>query len=115
MIRSIGGAEGQIPLPGPEGGRYRLRMGRIERKLFRINDEIARLRMAIRLTEDELGVLQHLDDDAQRDAAVGGPIERDDAQGTAADVARFEGLVAALRIRIGRLQEKRAELLAKLD
>jgi uncharacterized membrane protein YccC len=95
--------------------RYRDRVGRVERKLFQINDEIARLRKAIRLTQEELGVLQHLDDDAQRDAAVGGPIERDDARATSADVARFEAVVAALQTRIGRLQEKRADLLAKLD
>ena len=89
-------------------------MGRIERKIFRINDEIARLREAIRLTEEELRILEHLDDDAQRDASVGGPIEREDARITGSDVARFESVVAALHIRIGRLQEKRAELLAKL-
>ena len=90
-------------------------MGRTERKLFRINDEIARIREEIRLTEEELRIHQHLDDDARRDAAVGGPIEREDARITSSDVERFYGVIVAFRTRIGRLEKRRAELLAKLD
>ena len=43
-------------------------MRRRERKLFKINDEIAALREAERLAEEELIFHQHLDDDAKRDA-----------------------------------------------
>lgn len=90
-------------------------MGRVERRLFRINDEIARLREELRLTEEELRIHQHLDDDARRDAAVGGPIEREDARMTSSDVDRAEKVIAKLRDRIERLEQQRAQLLAKLD
>jgi len=90
-------------------------MGRTERRIFRINDEITRLQEEIRLTEEELRIHQHLDDDARRDAAVGGPIEREDARLTSDDVERFHDVVGALQARIGRLEEKRARLLARLD
>ena len=68
----------------------------------------------MRQTEEEWYVLQHLDDDAQRDAAVGGPIDRDDARGTARDVARFQRLITELRERLTRLEYKRVELLNRL-
>jgi len=90
-------------------------MGRTERKLFLINDEITRLREEIRMTEEELRIHQHLDDDARRDAAVGGPIEREDARITSSDVDRARKVIARLHGRIDTLEEKRAELLARLD
>ena len=89
-------------------------MGRREERLFRLNDEIARLREEIRLTDEELRIHQHLDDDARRDAAVGGPIEREDARGTSADVARFAKLLDDLRGRVAHLEEKRDRLLSRL-
>lgn len=88
---------------------------RLAKQLFKINDEIVALREVIRQTEAELAVHLHLDDDARRDAAVGGPIEREDARDTGKDVERFQRLVADLHGRIGALQAKRAELLARLD
>ena len=58
---------------------------------------------------------RHLEDDARRDAAVSeSPIDREDARDTAADVARFSGLVAELRRRRGRLEAKRDRLLTRL-
>ena len=90
-------------------------MGRIERRLFRINDEIAHLSEELRLAEEELQIHRHLDDDARRDAAVGGPIEREDARITASDVDRFEKVIGGLQERIDRLERRRAQLLAKLD
>lgn len=90
-------------------------MGRVERRLFRINDEIARLREELRLTEEELRIHQHLDDDARRDAAVGGPIEREDARTTSSDVDRAQKVIATLRDRIERLEQQRAQLLDRLD
>ena len=65
-------------------------MKRIERKLFRLGDQIAALRRAEELAAEELVYHEHLDDDTQRDAAVSGnPIDRADARETSGDVARF--------------------------
>jgi len=89
-------------------------MPRREDRLFKIVDELERLREEIRLTEEELRIHQHLDDDARRDAAVGGPIERDDARVTAGDVSRFERLLADLNDRADRLEAKRRRLVARL-
>lgn len=90
-------------------------MGRLERRLLAITDEMSRLREEIRLTAEELRIHEHLDDDARRDAAVdGGPIEREDARLTRSDVARFERLLAGLESRLAALEEKRRRLLAKL-
>lgn len=89
-------------------------MSRIHDRLFRLNEEIDRLRAEERLTEGELGMLEHLDDDARRDAAVGGPLERDDARMTAGDVARFRTTLAGLQSRRARLEAKRERLLERL-
>jgi hypothetical protein len=90
-------------------------MRRAERKLFALTDEIARLRETFRQVEAELQVLEHLQDDAVRDASVGGPIEREDARETTGDVERFRRLVDDLRIRIARLEANRANLLTRLS
>jgi hypothetical protein len=90
-------------------------MGRVERRLLAITDEVERLREEVRLTREELRIHEHLDDDARRDAAVGGPIEREDARITGSDVARFEGVLDKLEARIDRLERQRRRLLAKLD
>ncbi len=90
-------------------------MGRIEQRLFRLNDEIAALRRDEERVAEELNVHRHLDDDAQRDAAVSNsPIDRADARDTAADVARFESALAALQRQREKLEAKREKLLAKL-
>jgi hypothetical protein len=89
-------------------------MSRITQRLFRINDELERLRDEERLTVEELNMLEHIDDDAQRDAAVGGPLERDEARVTAGDVARFRKNLADLEQRRVRLEAKRDRLLRRL-
>jgi hypothetical protein len=89
-------------------------MGRREERLFRIADEIARVREELRLTIEELRIHQHLDDDARRDAAVGGPIEREDARETSRDVERFRKLAGQLQVRLDRLETDHATLLARL-
>lgn len=89
-------------------------MSRIHDRLFRLNEEIDRLRAEERLTAGELGMLEHIDDDAQRDAAVGGPLERDDARMTAADVERFRRTLASMDARLSRLVAKRERLLRRL-
>lgn len=91
-------------------------MRRIERRLFRLQDEIAALEQAERLAREELSYHQHLNDDAQRDAAVSGnPLDRADARETAGDVARFERHLETLRRKRTRLEEQRTMLLAKLE
>jgi hypothetical protein len=90
-------------------------MKRRERRLFRINDEIAALNEAVRLAEEELIFHQHLDDDAKRDAAASGnPLDRADARETSADVARFEEHIQNLRNARAQLEAKRARLLDRL-
>lgn len=89
-------------------------MSRLHERLFRLTDEIDRLREEERLTAAELDVLVHLDDDAQRDAAAGGPLERDDARMTAADVARFRKNLAVVNARRRHLERKRERLLKRL-
>lgn len=90
-------------------------MGRVEQRLFRINDEIAALRRDEERVAEELNVHRHLNDDAQRDAAVSdSPIDRADARDTAADVARFEASLAGLRKQREKLEARRDRLLAKL-
>jgi hypothetical protein len=88
---------------------------RLQARLFRLNDDIGYLREEERRTAEELRVHEHLDDDARRDAAVGGPLERDDARATAADVARFRRTLESLRRRRELLEAKRDRLLKRLD
>jgi hypothetical protein len=91
-------------------------MSRHTERLFRITDEIARLDEEIRLTSEELSMLRHIDDDAQRDAAVSdAPLDRDDARMTSGDVARFERALETLRSRREKLDAKRRRLLGRLD
>jgi hypothetical protein len=75
-------------------------MSRLHQRLFRLNERIAGLAAEERQAAAELEVHRHLDDDAQRDAAVSGsPIGR---------------LVADLHRRRERLEAKRDRLLARL-
>jgi hypothetical protein len=91
-------------------------MSRRTERLFRITDEIARLDEEIRLTAEELAMLRHIDDDAQRDAAVSdSPLDRDDARVTAGDVARFERAVQSLSAKRAKLDTKRRKLLEHLE
>ena len=89
-------------------------MHRLEKQLLAVIDEIARMHETIRQTEEELRIHQHLDDDARRDAVVGGPIEREDARETARDVARFQKLVREMRTSVTRLESRRDELQSRL-
>jgi len=90
-------------------------MGLVHRRLFRLNETLARLAEEERLAAAELEIHRHLDDDARRDAVVSGnPIDREDARDTAADVARFQRLVAGLQEKRRRLEAKRDRLLARL-
>lgn len=90
-------------------------MKRIERKLFQIGDEIEALGRAEELAMEELIYHQHLNDDAQRDAAVSGhPIDRADARETGGDVTRFEKHLDDLRGKRAKLEAKRQRWLKRL-
>ena len=90
-------------------------MKRIERKLFRLNDEIEALDRAEVLALEELNYHVHLNDDAQRDAAVSEhPIDKADARETAGDVLRFERHLEQLRSKRSKLQDKRSRLVERL-
>ena len=90
-------------------------MGRLEKRIFALNDEIERLGAELRQAEAELDVHRHLADDAARDAAVSdSPIDREDLRDTTADVARFERLADHLRSQIDGVNSKRDRLLDRL-
>lgn len=85
---------------------------RVHRRLFRLNDRIAALEEEATQVAAELEYHRSIDDDAQRDAAVGNYIDREEAGATAADVRRFEKTLADLNAKIEKLTYKRDRLLA---
>ena len=90
-------------------------MRRTERRLFKLNEELARLRHEEELTRGELEMHSHLHDDDQRDAVVSdAPLDRADARRSANDVARLQGALDDVRTRIEKTERRRAELLARL-
>jgi hypothetical protein len=90
-------------------------MRRIERRLFRLHDEIEAIQRDERLVEEELTYHRHLNDDTQRDATVSDhPIDRADARETQGDVRRFELNLAQLRRKRAVLEAKRDRLVKKL-
>jgi len=91
-------------------------MGRLERRLLTITDQLHDLAEEQRLLQEELAYHRSLADDAARDAAVfGDPIERENAALTSSDVRRFERRVAKLTDRRQKLETQRARLLEKLE
>ena len=91
-------------------------MRRIERRILRINDELAGLRREEALVAGELEMHRHLDDDARRDAAVSdSPVDRADAYQSGKDVTRFLRLLSRIRKRREQIEGKRRRLLARLE
>ena len=91
-------------------------MGRVERKLLAINDQLTALNEEERQVADELSFHRSLADDAARDAVVfADPIERENAAITAADVRRFERRLAKIVDQRQKLEARRARLLEKLQ
>jgi len=84
---------------------------RVHKRLFRINEQIARLSEEIAQASAELEYHRSINDDAQRDAAVGNYIDREEAGLTAADVRRFEKTLSSLDTRREKLVTKRDRLL----
>ena len=89
-------------------------MRRIERKIMKINDQVAALREDLRPLAEELNYHQHLDDDAQRDAALGDAEDRALAYETNNDRLRFERLVRETQARIDKVETRRARFLTDL-
>ncbi len=99
-----------------EIGAYRSTMGRREERIFRLNDEIRRLMRDEELAAEELIMLQHLDDDAQRDLATyDQPMDRADAKETSGDVERMGKHVEDLRRAREKLMVKRDRLVRRLS
>ena len=76
---------------------------------------MARLRREEEIAEGELAMHRHLADDADRDAAVRGGLERAEARDARKDVAVLERAVAQTRRGLGRVEEKRERLLRRLN
>lgn len=87
---------------------------RIHRRIFRLNDTISKLEAEIANAEAELEFHRSIDDDAQRDAAIGNYIDREEAKSTSADVRRFEKTIDQLRSKHADLVTKRDHLIATL-
>ena len=87
---------------------------RVHRKLFRLNDKIASLEAEAAQVAAELEYHRSINDDAQRDAAVGNYIDREEAGATASDVRRFEKTLADLNAKIEKLTAKRDVLLSAI-
>lgn len=90
-------------------------MRRIHRRLFRINDRLQELAEEEEALLEELDMHRSINDDAERDAAHGNYIDREEAGLTAADVARFERSLRSVRERRSKLDSTRLRLLEKLD
>jgi hypothetical protein len=96
--------------------RCGLMVEKIARRVFRINDQIQALVIERGQVTEELEFHRHINDDAQRDAAVSGSREeRLEAGATKADVKRFERRLRDIARDLEKLERKRQALLAKLD
>jgi chromosome segregation ATPase len=87
---------------------------RVHRRIFRLNEKIAKLEKEASQVEAELEYHRSINEDAQRDAAVGNYIDREEAGLTAADVKRFETTLADLDSKREKSVTKRDRLLANL-
>lgn len=85
-------------------------------KIHAINDRVAVVDAEIEQARSELGMLEHLADDAARDAAVSENYEdRADARMTRSDVARCEKRIAALHRERTKLVRKRDRMVERLQ
>ena len=89
-------------------------MNRFHRRIFGLNDRIEAIDSEARQVAAELEYHRAINDDAQRDAAVGNYIDREEAGLTSGDVRRFERALARLADKRRRLAAKRDHLLTRL-
>ena len=87
---------------------------RVHRRIFRLNEQIAKIDEEANQVQAELDMHRSIDEDAQRDAAVGNYIDREEAGLTSSDVRSFEKILAMIEERRERLVKKRDRLLARL-
>jgi hypothetical protein len=87
---------------------------RVTKKIFIINDRIKDIDQELAFTRAELEYHRSINEDAQRDAAVGNYIDREEASLTRGDVRRFERTIDKLEARKMKLKEKRASMLDQL-
>ena len=87
---------------------------RVHRRIFRINEQISRIEEEATQVRAELEMHRSIDDDAQRDAAIGNYIDREEAGLTSADARRFERTLDLIEAQRERLVRKRELLLARL-
>lgn len=90
-------------------------MRRVEKKLFRIADEIRSLQVEEDRLAAELEEHRTRHHDARLDAIDGHADDRAHFREIETDLVRFEKAVAKLRDRRASLEEERVRLLAKLD
>ena len=77
--------------------------------------QITSLALEIDQTRAEISMLEHIDDDAQRDAAASQSyVDRADARMTGADVSRMKRHAASLEKNRASLVEKRDRMVDKL-
>jgi hypothetical protein len=88
---------------------------RLHHRIFRLNDRIEAIDRETRQVRAELGHHRSINEDAQRDAAVGNYIDREEAGLTAGDVRRFERALARLTDKRRRLATRRDHLLTRLS
>lgn len=91
-----------------------LSLRRIHHRIFRLNDRIDEIDSEARQVAAELDYHRAINDDAQRDAAVGNYIDREEASLTSGDVRRFEQTLARLADKRRRLAVKRDQLISRL-
>jgi demethoxyubiquinone hydroxylase (CLK1/Coq7/Cat5 family) len=85
---------------------------RIERRIFQLNDQLTSLASEQAAVEAELSALRLIDEDAQRDAAIG--YDRLEATSTRGDVRRFERALEAIARRRSDLADRRQRLIDRL-
>ena len=93
-------------------------MRRRHRRLFALSDEIARIDETLAQARAELGVLGHLRDDAVRDAAVGGPEDREEMVRSERELARLEDVIIELsrsRVRVEEERRRQTQRLGDAD
>jgi hypothetical protein len=95
-------------------GIYPQGVKRTAKKIFIINDRIKDIDRELALTRAELEFHRSINEDAQRDAAVGNYIDREEAGLTRGDVRRFERTIDRLETRKAKLKDKRASMLDQL-
>ncbi len=90
-------------------------MGRIERKAFRLQDQIKALREDEQRLASELDYHRHIHDDAQRDAIAGNAEDRAFYGEVKGDLPRFEKALEKTRHRIATGEAELQRLLDSLE